>query len=419
MKILVINTGSSSIKYQLFNMDRREALAAGMLERIGEPGSRLLHERRQSPPARVERPEPAPDHRSAMAAIMAALADPKTGAIGRADEIGAVGHRVVHGGESFYQPTLIGEETLAVIRANVPLAPMHNPANLAGIEAARALFPDIPQVAVFDTAFHQTMPPAAFLYGLPEELYRLHRIRRYGFHGTSHQHATRAAAQLLGRPVEELNLITIHLGNGSSITAVRGGQSVDTSMGMTPLEGLVMGTRCGDLDPAIIPHLVATLGIPLAQVEAMLNQESGLKGLCGESDMRGVLARRAAGDERAGRAFEVFIHSIRRYVGAYFAVLGRVDGLVFTAGIGQNSAEVRAEVCRDLDGLGVELDPARNAAASPGPAEIQAEDSRVKVLVVPANEELEIADQVLSVLKISREEFNTEDTETQRRGEKF
>jgi len=398
VKILVINTGSSSIKYQLFDMDRGESLASGMLERIGGPDGRLHHRRALAPAADLERPEPSPDHRAAMTAIMTALTDPATGAIGRPEEIDAVGHRVVHGGEEFFRPARIDETVLAAIRRNIPLAPLHNPANLAGIEAARGLFPDTPQVAVFDTAFHQTMPPSAFLYGLPWEMYERRRIRRYGFHGTSHHHVVRESARMLGRPTADLNLITLHLGNGSSMAAVRGGRCVDTSMGMTPLEGLVMGTRCGDLDPAIPHHLASTLGFSLDRIDAMLNRESGLKGLCGESDLREVLRRRAGGDERADRAFEVFIHRIRRYLGAFYAVLGRVDGLAFTAGIGQNSAEVRAEVCRDLAGLGIELDPDRNRAGSPGPSAVQSDSSRVSILIVPANEELEIAEQTQELI---------------------
>jgi len=399
MKILVINAGSSSIKYQLFDLDRRRRLAGGLLERIGEEGGRLRHELSEPVLRRLERPEAAADHRLGMAAIMAVLTAPEVGAIGAAAEIGAVGHRVVHGGERFFRPALIDAAVLAAIGQNIPLAPLHNPANLAGIEAARAFFPSLPQVAVFDTAFHQTIPAPAFLYGLPLDLYHHLRIRRYGFHGTSHQHLAKAAARMLGRPLAELNLITLHLGNGASITAISGGRSVDTSMGMTPLEGLLMGTRCGDLDPAIPSFLAQNARMTIPEIDSMLNQQSGLKGLCGTNDMREILSRIARGDEQARLALDIYAYRIRKYIGAYFAVLGRVDALVFSAGIGQNSPEVRELALRGLSGLGILLDPSRNRAAGSEGLELQAADSRVKVLVIPANEELEIAEQTLEVVK--------------------
>jgi len=395
MKILVINTGSSSIKYQLFEMDNQRAVALGLVEKIGEDGSRLTHEagevRRQWAKSRL-------GHREGMELIVRALTDPEAGVIADAAEIGAVGHRVVHGGERFRAPALIDEEVIAAITANIPLAPLHNPANLIGIEAARALLPATPQVAVFDTAFHQTLPPRAFHYGLPYELYEQHRIRRYGFHGSSHQYVAKQAAKMLGRPLAELNLITIHLGNGSSITAIEAGRSVDTSMGMTPLEGLLMGTRSGDLDPSILFHLAEFFAMSFQDLDRLLNQESGLKGLAGVNDMRDILSRMKGGDPFSQLAFDLYVYRVKKYIGAYYAVLGRVDALVFTAGVGENSAEVRAAICARLERLGIAIDPARNQADAAGAREVQADTSPVKVLVIPTNEELEIAEQTLAVV---------------------
>jgi acetate kinase len=383
MKILVINTGSSSIKYQLFDLARDAVLASGVLERIGEEAG-------------------VRDHRAGMEQIVRSLTDPGQGVIRAAAEIAAVGHRVVHGGEAFRRPVLIDEQVLAAIRQNVPLAPLHNPANLVGIEVARSLFPGVPQVAVFDTAFHQTLPPRAFRYGLPRELYERHRIRRYGFHGSSHQYVAKEAARRLGRPLAELNLITIHLGNGASITAIAKGQSVDTSMGMTPLEGLLMGTRSGDLDPSILFHLAEFFSMTVGEIHNLLNQQSGLKGICGENDMREILKRRAAGDKLAALAVEIYTYRIKKYIGAYYAVLGEVDALVFTAGVGENAPEIREQACAGLQRLGIALDPEKNADPSGGLREIQSTESSVKVLVIPTNEELEIARQTLEVLQAGK-----------------
>ena len=383
MKILVINTGSSSIKYQLFDLAADVVLASGVLERIGEEAG-------------------VRDHRAGMEQIVRSLTDPGQGVIRAAAEIAAVGHRVVHGGEAFRRPVLIDEQVLAAIRQNVPLAPLHNPANLVGIEVARSLFPGVPQVAVFDTAFHQTLPPRAFRYGLPRELYERHRIRRYGFHGSSHQYVAKEAARRLGRPLAELNLITIHLGNGASITAIAKGQSVDTSMGMTPLEGLLMGTRSGDLDPSILFHLAEFFSMSVGEIHNLLNQQSGLKGICGENDMREILKRRAAGDKLAALAVEIYTYRIKKYIGAYYAVLGEVDALVFTAGVGENAPEIREQACAGLQRLGIALDPEKNAGASGSPREIQSAQSTVKVLVIPTNEELEIARQTLEVLQAGK-----------------
>jgi acetate kinase len=375
-RVLVLNTGSSSIKYRLFDMDGRASVADGLLERIGEEGAEVA------------------DHRQGLDRIFQTLE--ATG--GLSDGLAAIGHRVVHGGERFSAPALIDEETVEAIREQIPLAPLHNPANLLGIQSALAAFPQTPQVAVFDTAFHRTMPPRAYRYALPRDLAGRLRIRRYGFHGTSHAHVCRKAADHLGAPLADLDLVTLHLGNGASVAAVAGGRCVDTSMGLTPLEGLVMGTRSGDIDPAIVFHLQREGGLALEEIERLLNQESGLKGLTGFNDMREVERRAGDGDQVAREAIDVYCYRVRKYVGAYAAVLGRVDALVFTAGIGENSPAVRAGVCAGLEHLGVRIDQARNGARSREPRTVSATDSATAVLVVPTNEELEIAEQTLATV---------------------
>lgn len=394
MNILVINTGSSSIKYQLFTMDGPEVMASGLIERIGDAGSRLHHTSRPGDPGRrreIIDEEPIADHQAGMRRIASALTDRENGVIRDAGEIDGVGHRVVHGGETFHAPALIDAGVLESIRANVPLAPLHNPANLAGIEVARAMFPDAPQVAVFDTAFHQSMPPRASHYALPRELYRRHHVRRYGFHGTSHAWVAGEAAAFLQRPLDELNLITLHLGNGASATAIEQGRSVDTSMGLTPLEGLIMGTRSGDIDPAIHAFLAEQEGLSLARIDSLLNKESGLRGICGSADLRDIEQKAEDGDESARLALEMYVYRIRKYIGAYWAVLGEVNALVFTAGVGENSVTIRARVCDGLRGFDVRLDPERNDAVNTGIRAVHAADSRVAVLIVPTNEELAIA----------------------------
>jgi acetate kinase len=397
MKILVINSGSSSLKYQLFDMTSRSILTAGSVERIGEK-ARLHHRwhKRDGTTDEFNRDVVAPDQRAAFAAIAAALRE--TEVMDVMTSIDAIGHRVVHGGERFRAPTRIDAAVVSTIRALIPLAPLHNPANLLGIELCLELFPTVPQVAVFDTAFHQTMPAHAYQYAVPHVLYAEHQVRRYGFHGTSHGYVARRAAQHLAMPLDALNLITLHLGNGASAAAIQQGRCVDTSMGMTPLEGLVMGTRCGDLDPALVFYIGRAMGKDPAAVEELLNKESGLQGLCGANDMREVLKRMDAGDAQARLAFEVYCHRIRKYVGAYAAVLGRVDAIVFTAGVGENAAAVRAQVCTGLAVLGVLLDAQQNATAHGEICEIHAADSAVKLLVVRTNEELEIAQQAQALL---------------------
>ncbi|HYA39215.1 MAG TPA: acetate kinase [Candidatus Methylomirabilis sp.] len=398
MNILVINSGSSSLKYQLFDMHRGFVLTAGIVERIGETNAALRHQWRTSAGAleQFERAVIAPDHRAAFLAIRAAMRE--TGVLRDATRVDAIGHRVVHGGERFRAPTRIDADVLSAIRALVPLAPLHNPPNVLGIELCLELFPTVPQVAVFDTAFHQTMPPHAYHYALPHRLYTDHAVRRYGFHGSSHAYVTRRATAYLAQPPGAINLISLHLGNGASAAAVEGGRCIDTSMGMTPLEGLVMGTRCGDIDPALVFYIGRAAGLNEAAVEALLNKDSGLKGLCGANDMREVLRRMEAGDAQARLAFEIYCYRIRKYIGAYTAALGRVDAVIFTAGIGENAAAVRARVCAGLDTLGVRLDAQKNASVSGEIAEIQSANSAVRLLVVRTNEEREIAEQVRAVL---------------------
>ncbi len=398
VKILVINSGSSSIKYRLFRMADCATLASGLLERIGEPNGRLTHHVHGR--AGEHRPwveeRAVPDHRQGLAWIGEVMRT--SGVLQGLGEVYAIGHRVVHGGEMFKAPALVTDQVIEGIRRATALAPLHNPANLLGIEVTREFAPQVPQVAVFDTAFHQTMPAHAFLYALPYELYESLGVRRYGFHGTSHHYVAKEAARFLERPLQSLDLITLHLGNGASATAIRRGQSVDTSMGLTPLEGLVMGTRSGDLDPAIPFFLAQQTGKSLAEVEKLLNQASGLKGLCGRNDMREVLGLAQAGEPRGRLAVEVFCYRVRKYIGAYLAVLGRLDALVFTGGIGENSAAIRARCCERLTGLGILVDRERNEAAADGAREIQPAGAAVRVLVIPTNEELEIARQTLEVI---------------------
>ena len=396
MRILVLNSGSSSIRYQLFDMSGGDVLASGIVEQIGEAGSRL-HHRSGEEAEEIVREISTPDHRVGFQQIEAALSE--SGSLDDAGALFGIGHRVVHGGEIFTEPTLIDDEVIAAIRQQIPLAPLHNPANIVGIEVARAHMPDVPQVAVFDTAFHQTIPPRAYHYALPFDLHEEHHVRRYGFHGTSHRCVARRAAEYLERPLASLNLITLHLGNGASATAIQAGLSVDTSMGMTPLEGLIMGTRAGDLDPAIPFFIARATGRSAEQVETLLNTESGLKGICGVNDMRAIQRRAEEGDERSRLAMEMYAYRVRKYIGAYSAVLGRVDAIVFTAGIGENSPEIRASACQGLAPLGIEIDPAANTAASREPREIQPQGAALKVLVIPTNEELEIAQETLAAIR--------------------
>ena len=392
MQVLVLNSGSSSIKYRLFGEDLT-VLATGLVERIGEPVGRAVHRSADVDGTEHTEELTEPDHEAGFAWIVAALERTGVG-----DDLGAIGHRVVHGGAEFSAPVVIDDAVMDRIRAQVPLAPLHNPANLAGIEVAARLRPDLPQVAVFDTAFHATLPPHAHRYAVPEHVWADHGVRRYGFHGTSHAYVARRAAAHLGRPLDDLKLITLHLGNGASATAIDGGRSVDTSMGLSPLQGLVMGTRSGDIDPAVVFHLIREAGMTPDEVETLLNRQSGLLGLCGDNDLRAIESRAAEGDEAAGLALEVYTHRIRSYLGAYTAVLGGLDAVVFTAGVGENAEGVRQRVCRELDVLGIELDDTRNTAAHPseaadGVVAVQSDTSPVAVLVVATDEEREIAEE--------------------------
>jgi acetate kinase len=389
MKVLVLNCGSSSIKYQLYSMPDGEVLAKGLIQRIGESEGTL---EQTSARGNIRRAEPVPDHDAGLRRMVEMLTQGEQAPLSSVQEIAAVGHRVVHGGERFAATTLIDDDVVQAIKAHIALAPLHNPPNLLGIEVARALLPGVPQVAVFDTAFHQTLPAHAYLYALPSKLYREAKVRRYGFHGTSHRYVAQRAAEMLGRPADSVNLITAHLGNGSSITAVENGKSVDTSMGLTPLEGLVMGTRSGDIDPAIIFHLARVEGMSLDDIDKLLNKKSGLIGLSGKSnDVRELLRLRNEGDKDAAMAIEVCCYRLKKYVGAYLAVLGRLDALVFTAGIGENSPFIRERVCSGLDRLGIKVDPEKNQAARGREADISPPGLETRVLVVPTNEEKLIA----------------------------
>ncbi|KQR52051.1 acetate kinase [Leifsonia sp. Leaf336] len=391
--VLVVNSGSSSLKYQLIDAGSEEALASGLIERIGEASGHIRH---TGPRGRWETTLAIPDHTAAFRVMLDAFET--EGPSLDENPLAAVGHRVVHGGKRFFEPTIVTPLVEINIEDLSDLAPLHNPANLQGIRAAEAAFPDVQHVAVFDTAFHQTLAPEAYTYAIDAALADKHRVRRYGFHGTSHKYVSEAAAEFLGRPLGELKQIVLHLGNGASACAVDGGRSVDTSMGMTPLEGLVMGTRSGDLDPAVLVHLARRAGLGIDDLDELLNRRSGLLGLSGHGDMRDVRHAAESGDAAARLALDTTVHRLKHYIGAYTALLGGLDVLTFTAGIGENDGRLRAEVCAGLEVLGIRLDPERNAAASGEARRISADDSRVTVLVVPTDEELEIARQSLQAV---------------------
>ncbi len=403
MRVVVVNSGSSSIKYQTFALNDCTVVVDGILERIGTPDARFKrrwlndHGRWEE----INETCPVADHHEGFRFLLDAAVRYPTTRVAPGAFFG-FGHRVVHGGEVFREPVIVDDEVIRQIKDLIPLAPLHNPSNIEAIEAVRALRPDLPNVAVFDTAFHQTMPPRAFHYALPHECYGAHHVRRYGFHGTSHHYVAKEASNYLGVPIDRLNLITLHLGNGASATALEGGRSIDTSMGLTPLEGLIMGTRCGDLDPAVPFYLARKTGKPFVAIEEILNKESGLKGLCGVNDMREIERSAEEGEEKAQLAVEMFCYRIKKYIGAYYAALGRVDAIVFTGGIGENSARVRKASCEGLAAMGILLDDGRNERESSGIAEIQCEESRVKVLVIPTDEELEIARQTIETIRRAR-----------------
>jgi acetate kinase len=395
-RVLVLNSGSSSLKYQLLDMRDSSRLAVGLVERIGEQTSRLKHTHVAADDTR-EQHGPIADHEAALKAVAEELARDGLGL--DSPELAAIGHRVVHGGMFFTEPTLIDDSVLTEVERLVPVAPLHNPANLTGIRTAQGLRPDLPQVAVFDTAFHTTMPESAARYAIDPKIADRHRIRRYGFHGTSHAYVSRETARLLGRDPADVNVVVLHLGNGASASAVRGGRCVDTSMGLTPLEGLVMGTRSGDLDPAVIFHLERVGGMSTDEIDTLLNKRSGLFGLCGDNDMREIRRRVDEGDEQAQLAFDIYIHRLKKYIGAYYAVLGRVDAVAFTAGVGENAAPVREAAVAGLEGLGLAVDAGLNAVRGDGPRLISPADARVKVAVVPTDEELEIATQTYALVE--------------------
>ncbi len=390
--VLVINTGSSSLKYSLVDADTGTVAGSGLVERIGEPEGLAHH---HGPDGDTDEEREVRSHEDALRIALHAFATHGPSLDDTA--LHAIGHRVVHGGDRFSAPSLIDDDLVRAVEELVPLAPLHNPANLEGIEVARRLFPDVPHVAVFDTAFHQTLPEHAYTYAVPREWAQEHHIRRYGFHGTSVAFVAGEAARMLGRPLEECRLIVLHLGNGASATAVDRGRSVETSMGFTPLEGLVMGTRSGDIDPALPAHLHRQLGWSVDDIDRMLNRESGLKGLVGHNDYREIARLREEGDEAAQLAFAIYCHRLRKYVGAYYAVLGEVDAIVFTGGIGQHGVVVRAETLAGLSRLGIEVDDERNRDAGTVPRDVAAEGSAVAVLVIATDEEWEIARQCLDV----------------------
>ena len=396
MKVLVINAGSSSVKYQLYQMPEGTVLAKGLVERIGDKASRLS----QTVGDRTHDIEKAvADHEQAMDLILTMLADPEYGVLKDVSEIASVGHRVVHGGEEFSGSMLIDDSVVASIEKFADLAPLHNPPNLTGIRASQHGLPDAKQVACFDTAFHTTIPEVAYLYALPYEIYEQYRVRRYGFHGISHRYVARRAADLMGKDKNRANIITCHLGNGCSITAVKNGKSVDTSMGLTPLEGVVMGTRSGDMDPAILFYL-ADKGYSVEELSTLCNKKSGLLGISGQSnDMRNLREFAAAGDTRAQLAIDIFAYRIKKYIGAYTAVLGTVDAIVFTGGIGENNPNLRAQICADQQQIGIEIDPDKNAAALGKEGQIGTHGSRVKVFVVPTDEEAAIAKDTYELAK--------------------
>ncbi len=397
MKVLVINAGSSSLKYQLIDMENESVIAKGAIDRIGLEGSKLKHTAHGET---TEIQKNMGNHEEAIQLVLSTLTDEKIGVIRSMDEIGAVGHRVVHGGDKFACSVKISDEVIAMMESLIDLAPLHNPANLQGIAACKAVMPNTPMVGVFDTAFHQTMPATSYIYGLPYEAYEKFKVRRYGFHGSSHRFVSQRCAEILGKKPEELKIISCHLGNGSSIAAVKGGKCMDTSMGLTPIEGLPMGTRCGNIDPAIIRFLMNKYGMDIDQMDAYLNKQSGMLGISGvSSDFRDLCAAAEEGNERAQLALDIFCYHVKKYIGAYAAAMGGVDAIVFTAGVGENTDTVRAASVEGLEFLGIKLDSEANKVRGKE-AVISTPDSKVKVLVIPTNEELVIARDTAELSKM-------------------
>ena len=398
MKILVLNCGSSSLKYQLIDMENEAVLCIGLVERIGIEGS-ILTQKKDGVEGKYVKEQPMKDHQDAIKLVLEGVLDPTYGGVKEMTEINAVGHRVVHGGEKFASSVIVTEEVEEAIKKCSELAPLHNPANLMGIDAIKAIIPGVPNVAVFDTAFHQTMPASSYLYGLPHRLYDDYGVRRYGFHGTSHKYVSQRAAAMLGKDIADLKIITCHLGNGASIAAVDGGKVVDTSMGLTPLEGLIMGTRCGDIDPAIIPFIMKKENLDADGVDKLMNKESGVYGMTGiSSDFRDIAAAAAEGNQKAIDALDAYHKRVKKYIGAYAAEMNGVDAIVFTAGLGENGIEDRLAIASNLEVLGVKMDAEANNVRGKETV-ISTADSKVKVLLIPTNEELMIARDTLELVK--------------------
>jgi acetate kinase len=403
MKVLVINAGSSSLKYQFLIPDTGEVLAKGGAERIGLDDAFITHVRNGCEKVRIE--ADLSDHKEAVEKVLEILTSADYGVIHSMMEIDAVGHRVVHGGEKFSHSAIITPSVKATIRVCIALAPLHNPANMTGIEACEAAMPGVPQVAVFDTAFHQTMPASAYMYALPYEVYEEYRVRRYGFHGTSHRYVAQRAADMLGKPIEELKIVTCHLGNGSSIAAVKNGLCIDTSMGLTPLAGICMGTRCGDIDPAIVTFLMDKEGLDMKGIDALMNKRSGVLGISGiSSDFRDLYEASDAGNKRAKLAIDMFIYQCRKYIGAYAAAMGGIDAVVFTAGVGENNDDIREKAVEGLSFMGLNIDKQKNKGLRGVEANLTAEGSTAQVLMIPTNEELAIARETEIMVKALHED---------------
>lgn len=397
MKIFVVNCGSSSLKYQLIDVENQEVVAKGLVERIGISGSMLKHQPNNGESVIIE--EYMPSHKEALKNVIDALMHKDYGVIKSMNEISAVGHRVVHAGEKFAYSVVINDEVMNALKECIDLAPLHNPPNILGIEACKELMPGVPMVGVFDTAFHQSMLPYAYIYALPYEYYTKYGVRRYGFHGTSHKYVSERAANILGKNIKDLKIVTCHLGNGASITAVKDGKSIDTSMGFTPLEGLAMGTRCGDIDPAIIGFLMEKEELDISEMNNVLNKKSGVLGISGvSSDFRDIEEAAKSGNKRASLALEIFAHKVKKYIGSYAAIMGGIDAVVFTAGLGENSPSMRASICEGLEFLGLKIDKDKNNIRGKE-AIVSTEDSRAKILLIPTNEELMIAKDTKTLIE--------------------